>query len=157
MAKTKLGEFVVKTHGNDKKLDEALIIIKRNIIDDTEINKFKDSIDKFIGDLGKFETLVNGALPFLNIAIAGLISKKQTYPLTHLDFEEHDDFNWQRKSDEHETIFSLTLEAKEDKITKQKKDLSPGQIDLMIRNIEKYHSMKETLKLFKGELLTLLK
>ena len=157
MAKTKLGEFVVKPHGNDKKLDEVFIIIKRNIIDNKEISKFKDRIDNFIGDLGKFETLVNGALPFLNIAIAGLISKKQTYPLTHLDFEEHDGFNWHRKSSKHETIFSLTLEAKEDKITKQKKDLSPGQIDLMIRNIEKYHSMKETLKLFKGELLTLLK
>ena len=157
MAKTKLGEFVVKPHGNDKKLDEVFIIIKRNIIDNKEISKFKDRIDKFIGDLGKFETLVNGALPFLNIAIAGLMPKKQTYPLTHLDFEEHGDFNWQRNPSKHETIFSLTLEAKEDKITKQKKELSPRQIDLMICNIEKYHSMKETLKLFKGEFLTLLK
>jgi len=152
MANTKLGEFVVTPFGVDEEsIKKVRITIKYNTTNEKEISKLKIDIDNFIQDLGKFETLVNGALPFLNIAIAGLISKKQTYPLIHLDFDFKISrlFEYQRNLGKDETTFTLTLETKEDKITKQKKELSPGQIDSMIRNIEKYHSLRETLKLFK--------
>ena len=139
MIKLKYGEFeVLKFRQVNRKNDRVKIEINNTN------EKFKGDIENFIKDLGKFETYMNGIYFLLNPALKTL---KPQYDLIHKDIDIKE-VTWIKGG-----RFIIFVEAKTDDITNYGKELDAEYVEGMIGNIEKYYSLKNTLKLFKEEIL----
>lgn len=153
MAKTNLGEFIVEEAiGKFREKDRVRISVLYNGVDGEQRGEIKSRLIDFIKDIGKYEMFVKG---FSSLIDMGLPLEKRTSNITNLDFdfERTKEFEDKDIVTMDKTEFYLYLYAKTDKITKQGKELSPDNINIMIENIERYRSIKEMLKLAKMEIL----
>lgn len=148
MAKTSLGEFIVKEmNGKNERVN---ISIFYNHVAREKIDEIESKLTDFIKDIGKYEMLVKGFSSLIDI---GLPLKKQTSDITNLDFDFKKTGDFKHEERRFKTQFYLYLYAKTDEITNRGKELLPNKIDIMIENIDKYQSMREMLKLIKSEIL----
>lgn len=148
MAITRFGEFkvekIIDPHTKERIPYKANIFIKGN--DSINI----EEINNFIKDLGKYETIVNGASPLINIV--GLSSENKIYKLVYEDFQEITEFGKDNGAFPMERYY-LTITTKKEITTNKKKPFELSEIDEMIENIEKYHSLKNAIRLFKDEII----
>lgn len=128
---TKLGNFEVRQGNNPHR-----IIVKYNEECDNP-----SSINMFIKDLGKFETLVDG----LNKITTSMgLSENREFNIKHIDFQTIRDFSLNNATHRYEVIInSIETEREADR-----KELPEETIGNTILNIEKLHSLKISLELW---------
>ena len=107
-----------------------------------------DEINAFIKDLGKFETISKGINALTNsIGLTGI----QTYNLIHSDFQEIGDFRPNMPRD----VYEIFITTKEVELEEKRKSLTENDIELMIVNIEKYYSLKDSFEMWNPIFTTL--
>lgn len=128
---TSLGRFTV-TQGNYN---------YRVILKYLENCENPENINNFIKDLGKFETFMKG----LNKLFTEIgITRDKDYSLTHSDFETIRDFRYEVSENTYGLIINSARTVREN----ERKDLPITTIGEMIKNIDKYHDIKNSFKLW---------
>ena len=99
-----------------------------------------EAIKSFLKDLGKFETISKGINALTNSI--GLTEIK-SYDLFHDDFEEIIEYQYNMERNAHDFFVYIRNEKTKDK----RKIMDENVFKIMIENIEKYKSLKDSFEI----------